>query len=256
MPSKRTLRETQLLLDKFCKGKINFSSARLVTPVESGGMGLFNIEEFLIAQQCCWVFRCVRSCRDNWRNDLFELSLGNPLAFSPQITDCIRHPVLFDIACSFERFRAKFDKNENYLTGHIFYNPILYREDRDKRTLSPDYLDITGNTALIYRVANTEIQNLCGDNGFLSREELANADIPLSVVGYGRLSNAFNCFFDRMSRHRNNTDSSKSIRDEFCSIKKPGRKCRKILSTGRIGTLGDVSTVKTFFRLLTGTLHR
>jgi hypothetical protein len=159
---------------------------------------------------------------------------------------------LFDIACSFERFRAKFDKqNENYLTGHIFYNPILYREDRDKRTLSPDYLDITGNTALIYRVANTEIQNLCGDNGFLSREELANADIPLSVVGYGRLSNAFNCFFDRMSRHRNNTDSSKSIRDEFCSIKKPGRKCRKILSTGRIGTLGDVSTVKTFFRLLT-----
>jgi hypothetical protein len=84
---------------------------------------------------------------------------------------------LYDIACSFERFRAKFDKqNENYLTGHIFYNPILYREDRDKRTLSPDYLDITGNTALIYRVANTEIQNLCGDNGFLSREELANAD--------------------------------------------------------------------------------
>ena len=59
MPSKRTLRETQLLLDKFCKRKINFSSAHLVTPFESGGMGLFNIEEFLMAQQCCWVFRCV-----------------------------------------------------------------------------------------------------------------------------------------------------------------------------------------------------
>jgi hypothetical protein len=54
-----------------------------------------------------------------------------------------------------------------------------------------------------------------------------------------------------MACHRNNNDSSKSIKDEFCSIKKPGRKCRKILSTGRIGTLGDVSTVKTFFRLLT-----
>jgi hypothetical protein len=24
-------------------------------PVEAGGMGLFNIEEFLMAQQCCWV---------------------------------------------------------------------------------------------------------------------------------------------------------------------------------------------------------
>jgi hypothetical protein len=118
MPSRGILRETQTLLDKFCKGKINFSAARLSTPVESGGMGLFNIEEFLMAQQCCWIFRCNKSCRDNWRNDVVELSLGNPLAFSPQITDSVRHPVLYVIACAFERFRAKFDKqNENYLTG-------------------------------------------------------------------------------------------------------------------------------------------
>jgi hypothetical protein len=54
-----------------------------------------------------------------------------------------------------------------------------------------------------------------------------------------------------MARHRNETDVSKSVKDEFCSIKKPGRKYRKILSTSRIGTLGDVTTVKTFFRLIT-----
>jgi hypothetical protein len=101
LPSKKVLRDIQSAVDKFCKGKINFSAARLVIPVEAGGMGLFNIEEFLMAQQCCWVFRCFKSCRDNWRNDLYELSLGNPLAFSPQITDSRRHPILYDIAVSY-----------------------------------------------------------------------------------------------------------------------------------------------------------
>jgi hypothetical protein len=81
-------------VDKFCKGKINFSAARMVVPVEEGGMGLFNIEEFLMAQQCCWVFRSFKSCRDNWRVDLYELSLGNPLSFSPLIIDARRHSAI------------------------------------------------------------------------------------------------------------------------------------------------------------------
>jgi len=109
LPSKRLLRDTQAAVDKFCKGKINFSAARMVVPVEEGGMGLFNIEEFLMAQQCCWVFRSFKSCRDNWRIDLHELSLGNPLSFSPLIIDSRRHPILYDIAVSYERFRNKFN---------------------------------------------------------------------------------------------------------------------------------------------------
>ncbi len=87
-----------------------FSAARRVVPVEDGGMGLFNIEEFLMAQQCHWVFRSFKSCRDNWRNDLYELSLSNPLSFSPLIIDSRRHPILCDIAVSYERFRNKFNK--------------------------------------------------------------------------------------------------------------------------------------------------
>jgi hypothetical protein len=177
--------------------------------------------------------------------------MGNPLSFSPQITDSRRHPVLYDIAVSFERFRTKFDKtNENYLSGGIFLNPILYREDRDKRTLSPDYLGISGNINLTYRFAKIEIQNLCDDYGIRTKIDLANNNLPLSAVGYGRLSNALNCFLDRMARHRDGNDSSKSVKDEFCFIKKPGRKCRIVLSTARVGTLATVSTVKTFFQLI------
>jgi hypothetical protein len=53
-----------------------------------------------------------------------------------------------------------------------------------------------------------------------------------------------------MENQRNDTDPAKSINDEFGLIKKPGRKCRLVLSTGRVGTLGNVTTVKTFFQII------
>jgi hypothetical protein len=149
MPSKPLLNNIQKALDNFAKGKLNISVSKITISVEAGGLGLFNVEEFLMSQQCCWVFRAKNSCRDNWRNDIFELGYGNPLALSPKIVNSNRHPVIYSIACSFERLRIKFDKrNENYLTSSIFYNPMLFRETRDKRPLCPTYLDLGNNTDL------------------------------------------------------------------------------------------------------------
>ncbi len=110
MPTKPLLNNIQKTLDTFAKGKLNIVASKITVPVESGGLGLFNVEEFLMSQQCCWIFRTIKSCRDNWRNDVYELSFGNPLSFSPKIVNENRHPILYHIACSFERLRIKFDK--------------------------------------------------------------------------------------------------------------------------------------------------
>ncbi len=253
MPSKPLLNNIQKALDNFAKGKLNVSVSKITISVEAGGLGLFNVEEFLMSQQCCWVFRAKKSCRDNWRNDIFELSFGNPLALSPKIVSVNRHPILHSIACSFERLRIKFDKrNENYLTSTIFYNPMIFRETRDKRPLCPAYLDIANNTLLTYRFATCQLQNLCGEFGILSYAELNRAGFHLSPLGYGRLSNALNCFFDRLRPDRDDdiNEEAKSLFSEFCLIKKPGRKCRRLLSSGRNDDISQQTTCKTFFRLL------
>jgi hypothetical protein len=253
MPSKPLLNNIQKALDNFAKGKLNVSVSKITISVEAGGLGLFNVEEFLMSQQCCWVFRAKKSCRDNWRNDIFELSFGNPLALSPKIINVNRHPILHSIACSFERLRIKFDKrNENYLTSTIFYNPMIFRETRDKRPLCPAYLDIANNTLLTYRFATCQLQNLCGEFGILSYAELYRAGFHLSPLGYGRLSNALNCFFDRLRPDRDDdiNEEAKSLFSEFCLIKKPGRKCRRLLSSGRNDDISQQTTCKTFFRLL------
>ncbi len=199
----------QKTLDSFAKGKLNVAVSKITVPVEAGGLGLFNVEEFLMSQQCCWIFRTIKSVRDNWRNDVYELSLGNPLSFSPKTVDVTRHPILYHIACSFERLRIKFDKkNENYLTSSIFYNPILFRETRDKRPLCPTYLCVNNDIMLTYKLATCQLQDLCGDYGILSQEELFLNGINLTALGYDRLSNALNCFFDRLRPDRDETENS------------------------------------------------
>jgi hypothetical protein len=59
-PLRRDIKLFQTATDNFAKGKLNFAAARINVPPAAGGMVLFNVEEFLIAQQCCWVFSCIQ----------------------------------------------------------------------------------------------------------------------------------------------------------------------------------------------------
>jgi hypothetical protein len=161
-----------------------------------------------------------------------------------------RHPILFCIASSFQRLRAVFyKKNENYLSSCIFLNPILFRETRDKNHLTPEYLDIPDNPALCYDIAKMEFQEFCDENGPLSFAQLGRSGINLSALGYGRLSNALNCFFDRVGEAEN-TEPCENLIESFVNVKKPGRKCRILLGSTRGNNLDKLTTTTTFFRLI------
>jgi hypothetical protein len=103
---------------------------------------------------------------------------------------------------------------------------------------------------LTYKLASCQLQELCGDDGILSHADLSRTGIILSPLGYGRLSNTLNCFFDRLRPDRDDNDNSKTIYSAFGLLKKPGRKCRVFLSDGRNDDISKQTTCKTFFRLL------
>jgi len=75
----------QKILDDFAIGSMNYARARITMPVEMGGLGLFDIEKFLISQQVGWIFKAHKSSRDNWRYKLRSLCNGNVLIASPEI---------------------------------------------------------------------------------------------------------------------------------------------------------------------------
>ncbi len=116
MPKPATLAAMQKSLDDFALGKLRVAMGRVTLPPENGGLGLFNLGEFLTSQQSIWVLRADKYLRDNWRGDLFSLSRGNCLSFSHKNTTAEEHPILYGLGAAFEKVRICHDSaNENFL---------------------------------------------------------------------------------------------------------------------------------------------
>jgi hypothetical protein len=125
MPSKRKINDLQKLLDDFAIGTMNYSRARVCLPANAGGMGLFDIEEFLTAQQAIWIIRANQSTRDCWRFRLRQLCNGNVLCAGPEIIDVKANPILHGLAKSYQRVRVAHDTlHENYLKSYCMFTAI------------------------------------------------------------------------------------------------------------------------------------
>jgi hypothetical protein len=65
MPSDRRLGIMQKLMDAFVVGNLNISKKRLYLKPNFGGLGLFDLNIFLTAQQSNWIVKAEKSVRDN-----------------------------------------------------------------------------------------------------------------------------------------------------------------------------------------------
>jgi hypothetical protein len=150
MPSRQRINELQNNLDNFVKGNLNFAKNRITLPIVDGDLGMFNVEEFLTAQQCVWIFRAHSSTRDNWRVRLKQLCNGNVLIAGPNIIDPIANPILHGLSCSFEKLRiAHESNNENFVKACVFNNPLFFMGKGDKLTLNATYLGLNEGQSLV-----------------------------------------------------------------------------------------------------------
>ena len=107
------------------KGNLNISRKRLLQTTEEGGLGLFNLRDFLDAQRCSWVTRA-QNLDDNWKRCLYAGCYGNILNLRASNIDQRCTPILHKIALSYERFFACHTKwTENFKQALVFDNPAL-----------------------------------------------------------------------------------------------------------------------------------
>jgi hypothetical protein len=103
MPSTVKFKKIQDLLDKFALGKMNFAVNRISLPCDQRGLGLFDLENFLMAQQAGWILKAKKSSRDNWRAKLRNLCYNNILCAGPSLISKQVNPILHTLSSSFER---------------------------------------------------------------------------------------------------------------------------------------------------------
>jgi hypothetical protein len=229
MPSKDRLNVLQRILDSFAIGSLNVAREKITLPTENGGLGLFNVEEFLTAQQSVWIFRANLSTRDNWRVRLRQLCNGNILAAGPHIIDKEANPILHGFAAAYNKIRLAHDtKNDNFVHALVFNNPIFFRARGDKKVLNASYLELDEGSAS--NIAQITALNCFNVHGLKTRQEiLLSYGINLSLTGYARLGTCVNHFVSRLKGKADNDGSKKSIYSAVGRLKKPGVKIRELL---------------------------
>jgi hypothetical protein len=112
-------------IEEYVAGKLKIAKHRFYEPLENGGIGLFNLKNFLASQCCTWLKRAYTP-NDLWKKELFRFSNGSIFNLRKKNFNKSLNPVLYHIADCFETFLCKFTvKNENFLESCIFENPCL-----------------------------------------------------------------------------------------------------------------------------------
>jgi len=252
LPSNRLLDKIQRALDDFSLGSIRFARERLCLKPEQGGLGLFNLKEFLEAQQCLWVLRANQSCRDIWRVNLNLLGNGNCLCVSNKSINKAEHPILFGFASAFEKLRIVHDKrNDNHMSATLLDNSLIFRGRGERQLLNTDYLGISEEPELCKKIAFLTIEECYGILGFLDREEfLTQLNINVSLDTYSKLKKAITHFVNRLRPNTESDGSVKTIGADF-RIKKPGKKIRVFFGEKKSlkFQMARLTQYQTFFRI-------
>jgi hypothetical protein len=161
----------QKILDDFAIGSLNYGKKRITMPVEQGGLGIFDIEDFLSGQQASWVLKAKKSSRDNWRCNLRSMCYGNVLCAGPELFSPVHNPILYGIAKSFACFRTHHDLlHSNFTKAFIINNHIFTRGPRDKGILTYSYLEL--DETAVCRISQLTACDFFNVNGLKTRLEL------------------------------------------------------------------------------------
>jgi hypothetical protein len=201
------------ILEKFVCGKLSIGRDRLYSKLNQGGLGLINISSFIQAQQVLWIKRILYSACDNWREDIFNFTFGNPLILDPSLFNVGEHPILSMIAKSFVNFKREFFKeNLNFRKSNLLLNPVLVRGQNDTRSL---------DRAFFAQVPLIEMEQLAKIkfNDFYKDGPISLANINqnltfgvnLNLLTYMRLSEACRFSVGKLSKTNNGTNNGTCI---------------------------------------------
>ncbi len=110
------------LITKYVKGPLNIARKRLYLKPEDGGLGLFEITDFLDAQRCAWIKRST-NLDEHWKVNLYIKNFGNVFNSKAKNVDNTELPILHGICSSYEKVSNCFTKShENFRNTYIFEN--------------------------------------------------------------------------------------------------------------------------------------
>jgi hypothetical protein len=173
VPDPEQFTAIETIINNFVKGSLRVAKHLINADVKKGGLGMINVRDFLVSQQCSWVKRAHKSYTDGWRTDINDLCNGDLSTLNLSNVNQNVNPLLFNICSSFYEFKKHFYVlDNNFLLSPLGGNPHLINNRREK---------------IPVRIHDFDIQNM--DTGIVSKYSIGSLlDANGQVVSINRLN--------------------------------------------------------------------
>jgi hypothetical protein len=129
-PDTVQVNELKNLIYGFVKGKINVAKDKVTLDPKFGGLGMIDIDNFIIAQQCGWLKRLQNGVHDTYKEVLQLAGCANTAIIDPNRCPVDKWPILGSIWQSINKFYGRFVQfDSNWEKVPVLYNP-LFKMDR------------------------------------------------------------------------------------------------------------------------------
>jgi hypothetical protein len=253
-PGAETIQTLEEKMAAFVTKGFNLSKNKIYAPVREGGLGLFNLKDFISSLQCNWIKRSYRNITDNWKYRLATTSGGNILDLAPdRKTIDNSGTVLNNIISSFCFFKQQFTKmGNNFLTVPFYCNASFGYGRGYKKLLDDDFFNCIDDDRLrgIYRTSTWKILTNDRDGLTLKPRVEINQSLGTTLT-----PNQYNIMVKTLrnstKRYYKEGEKSISLNDFMNTFKKGFKYFRKIIShwDPRLN-LEKTTQVKTFLQLI------
>ena len=222
----------QNLIETFIIGNLKLAKKRLYAKPEDGGLGLFQMNEFLEAQQCQWIKRA-KNMDEIWKQKLYVKCKGDISNAKSKFFDQTTEPTLYNIVKCYEKFSINFTKyKENFWLANLFENKALPINFRLQNCLTEEELgfDTFLNFGTLIRKLTIEQLYLPTRSRMMSRAQvMEHLGIQFTPEDFEKIKKI--CNNAKLKYTKNKIDEKKSISvNGFLALKTKGSKIfRKIL---------------------------
>jgi len=225
--SRQDIESISGLIENYVRANMNVAKRRLFQKPAEGGLGLFELNDFLIAQKCSWIKRMSKGC-DWWKNKLRELICLTEEELKEQ---SVTYKVLGGIAASFAAFKKKFYlHNENFLMSPVVNNQIISLRRNVMTSVTFSYF------GELWPEFDTQIRDLklidigTRDN-FVNIEVFReNTGLPISENKLIGLRGALEIAFERYSKSEAWQKNSKSLSAFLGDFRRGSKRFRNVMN--------------------------
>jgi hypothetical protein len=216
----------QLIIERFVKGYIKIGTSRIYDKIYNGGLGLFNLHQFLSAQKCSWVMRAM-VLDDCWKINLYAGSFGNVLNI--RANRYLEGSVLHGIVASWENFYTAYTAcKKNYTQAAIFENPVFQngRMQVNRELFGNPFFD-----EYRYNIQQLMASQFIREGNILEHgDAIRSTGIPLTQVHYMRIRGIIQSVVRNLNKEDPLEQVSTSILTFMARKSRGSKRYRKIIT--------------------------